>query len=248
MELSGGVQLHTTFWSLDTYVLKKWSVQKYVEIASPHPLRKKSLTDLAALRYDIDYCNEREDESGISWSIVGRFKARNGVLDCYMIPIAGTTQSGIQFFMWTQRFLSRLGMERYVDGWAFKRSDRTRAKASDYWDNIFGKLEKIQATTDLIDSECKIWDDYGVHGQGDNFSQQDAPTWRSPSMKLNCNVVGWRTEQMDWGQYNDQWYTTILRSGTWWKVWFDLPELAERRCTESSSVRMDSGAFSWEFW
>ena len=75
-------------------------------------------TDLAALRYDVDYCLAREDESAISWPIVGRFKARHGVLDCFMIPIAGTTNSGIKFFLWTQRFLGRLAMEGQVDGWA----------------------------------------------------------------------------------------------------------------------------------
>ena len=55
-------------------------------------------TDLSALRYDMAQCCARDDESAVSWPIVGRFKARNGVLDCFMIPIAGTTQSGIKFF------------------------------------------------------------------------------------------------------------------------------------------------------
>ena len=62
-------------------------------------------TNLAALRYDLSYCELREDDSAVSWPIVGRFKARHGVLDCYMIPIAGVTASGIQFFTWTQRFV-----------------------------------------------------------------------------------------------------------------------------------------------
>ena len=53
-------------------------------------------TDLAALRYDLAYCEAAEDETAVLWPmIVGRFKARHGVLDCYMIPIARTTFSGI---------------------------------------------------------------------------------------------------------------------------------------------------------
>jgi hypothetical protein len=32
-------------------------------------------TDLAALRYDVAYCEAVEDESAIFWPIVGRFKA-----------------------------------------------------------------------------------------------------------------------------------------------------------------------------
>jgi hypothetical protein len=68
-----------------------------------------------------------------------------------MIPIAGVTHSGIQFFTWTQRFIRHLALEGYEDGWAFRRMDGTRAKASDYQDNIFRKLEIVQATTTLID-------------------------------------------------------------------------------------------------
>ena len=58
-------------------------------------------TDIAALRYDVAHCEAPEDELAVSWPIVGRFKARHGVLDCYMIPIVGLTCSGIQFFTWT---------------------------------------------------------------------------------------------------------------------------------------------------
>ena len=47
-------------------------------------------TDLGALRYDVAHCLDREDESTVAWPIVDRSKARNGVLDCFMVPIAGT--------------------------------------------------------------------------------------------------------------------------------------------------------------
>jgi hypothetical protein len=126
-------------------------------------------TDLAALRYDLEFCEHAEDYSGISWPIVGRFKAHGGVAGCYMIPIAGTTNSGIQFFRWTQRFVIRLSREGITEGWAFQSRDGTRAKASEYRDNIFSKLEIIQATTTLIDPECNVWDDYGVQRSGRRF-------------------------------------------------------------------------------
>jgi hypothetical protein len=54
-----------------------------------------------------------------------------------MIPIAGVTNLGIQFFTWTQRFLRRLGREGFKDGWAFQRPDGSMEKASDYQDNFF---------------------------------------------------------------------------------------------------------------
>ena len=76
-------------------------------------------TNLAALRYDIAYCKAAENDTAVSWPVVGRFKARHGILDCYMIPIAGVTYSGIQVFTWTQRFILRLAEEGFEDGWAF---------------------------------------------------------------------------------------------------------------------------------
>ncbi len=93
--------------------------------------------DLAVLRYDIAYCKVAENNSAVSWPVVGRFKARHGILDCFMIPIAGVTHSGIQFFVWTRRFVQRLAEDGFEEGWAFPRPDGSRAKASDYQYNIF---------------------------------------------------------------------------------------------------------------
>jgi hypothetical protein len=73
-------------------------------------------TDLAALRYDIAHCKSTKDDLAVSWPIVGRFKGCHGILDCYMIPIAGVMNLCIQFFTWTQRFLRRLGREGFEDG------------------------------------------------------------------------------------------------------------------------------------
>ena len=86
-----------------------------------------------------------------------------------MIPIAGTTNSGIQFFKWTQRFLFALAQNGQEEGWAFQRSNDTQAFASDYKVNVFEKLEIMQATTSLIDPGCEIWEDYGIQRSGRRF-------------------------------------------------------------------------------
>jgi hypothetical protein len=141
-------------------------------------------TDLAALSYNIAHCESAKDDTAVSWPIVGRFKGRHGILDCYMIPIAGVTSLGIQFLSWTQRFLRQLGQEGYEEGWAFQRPDGSRAKASDYQDNIFRKLEIIQATTSLIDPGCTIWDEYGVQQSGRRFF-----TTTCSNMKVNKHNI-----------------------------------------------------------
>ena len=76
-------------------------------------------TALAALNYDVAHCESAKDYTAVSWRIVGHFKGCHGILDCYMVPIAGVTNSGIQFNTWTQRFLRLLAQEGYEEGWAF---------------------------------------------------------------------------------------------------------------------------------
>ena len=113
-------------------------------------------TNLGALRYDLLYCEDLGDKSAVAWPIVGRFKARGGVADCYMIPIAGTTRSGIRFFEWTRRFVLRLSQDGFDRGWAFRKPDGTRALAKDYRNNISSKLVTVQKTMELIDPDCKV--------------------------------------------------------------------------------------------
>ena len=152
------------------------------------PWRKRGFevvwTDLAALSYNIAHCESAKDDTAVSWPIVGCFKGCHGILDCYMIPVAGVMSLGIQFFTWTQQFLRQLGQEGYEDGLAFQRPDGSRAKASDYQDNIFWKLEIIQATTSLIDPGCSIWDEYDVQRSGRHFF-----TTRCSNMKVDKHDI-----------------------------------------------------------
>ena len=126
-------------------------------------------TDLAALRYDVQY-SEDQDDPAVAWPVTGRFKNEHGVWGHYYIPIAGVTGSGVCIFDWTQRFIARLEIANRVDGWAFRKPDgHTRAKAADYADNLFKKLEHIQDTTNLIDQRCEVRNDYGMQRSGRRF-------------------------------------------------------------------------------
>ena len=111
-----------------------------------------------------------------------------------MIPLAGTTNSGIKMFTWTQRFLIHMGGKGHVDGWAFRRSDGTRAKASDYRNNIFRKLEVIQETSSLIDPECNVWEDFGVQRSGQRFFTTEA-TKHGVSPHLIELQARWQTDR-----------------------------------------------------
>ena len=151
-------------------------------------------TDLAALIYDVEYCESLDDYSAVAWPIVGRFKAHGGIAGCYMIPIAGLTNSGITFFVWTQRFIRALALHGIHDGWAFQRPDGKRAKAADYKENLFSKLETIQATTTLIDPDCKIWDEFGVQRSGRRFLTTHATLMGVPIHWIELQAR-WQTDR-----------------------------------------------------
>ncbi len=127
-------------------------------------------TDLGALRYDVRQCEEVEDFRAVSWPVTGRFKNENGLWGHYFIPIAGVTGSGVRIFEWTQRFIRRLELVNRIDGWAFQDVEGSRrAKAMDYADDIFSKLEWIQDNTSLIDDKCSVRDDFGMQRSGRRF-------------------------------------------------------------------------------
>lgn len=70
---------------------------------------KAMWADAGALREDILYAEEIEDELAVAWPVVGHFKAEEGHAGCHFIPIAGTIdKSKIPFFWWTQHFVTCL--------------------------------------------------------------------------------------------------------------------------------------------
>ena len=127
-------------------------------------------TDLAALLHDVSRCENEEDFTGVGWPLVGRFKMEGGGFGGHVIPIAGTTKSGVEFFKWTQRFCFTLVTSGRTSGWAFARKNGDRAKASDYRKVIFSELERIQEEReDLIDPKIEIWEDFGIQRSGRRF-------------------------------------------------------------------------------
>ena len=75
-------------------------------------------------------------------------------------------QFGDKILCWTQRFVGRLAMDGHCQGWAFKNKDGTQAKASQYMEDIYQRLETIQAETTLIDSDCDIRAESGAQRSG----------------------------------------------------------------------------------
>jgi len=89
-----------------------------------------------------------------------------------------------------------LATEGYEDGWAFKRPNGNRAKAVDYQNILFTKLEKIQETTNLIESECKTWDDFGIQRLGRRCSTTVCTNQNIPEhlVELQCR---WSTDPLN---------------------------------------------------
>ena len=69
-----------------------------------------------------------------------------------------------------QHFVSWLESEGITVGWAFRKPNRKYAEAADYWQDIFGKLEDIQAQGDgMIEPDIDVWDTYGIQRSGHRF-------------------------------------------------------------------------------
>lgn len=157
-------------------------------------------TDLAALRYDVQFCEDTDDYTAVAWPVTGRFKNEKGMWGHYYIPIAGITGSGVQIFNWTQRFIRRLEMAHRKDGWAFRSPDGiNRAKAMDYADDIFTKLEWLQENTNLIDPLCTIREDYGMQRSGRRFFDTQCINKRvsRTDIEFQCR---WQTDRAKGGR------------------------------------------------
>ena len=159
-------------------------------------------TDLGALRYDMEYCEENGDSSAVAWPVTGRFKNEKGAWNHYnyMIPIAGVTGSGIRVFEWTQRVIKRMDLGGRVDGWLFRSNNGVdRALASGYAENIYQKLEHLQGSTTLIDSGCDVREEYGVQQSGRRFFDTQCLNMKvSPTdIEFQCR---WRTDRARGGK------------------------------------------------
>ena len=123
--------------------------------------------DLAVLLHEIGRLEDEDDQIGVGWPIVGHFKNEGGGVGGHVIPIAGTTDSGLEFFKWTQRFVYCQTKAGRSEGWAFVANDGKRAKASLYQSEIFVKLIDIQERRpDLIDPILDVYEDYGIQRSG----------------------------------------------------------------------------------
>jgi hypothetical protein len=157
-------------------------------------------TDLGALRYDLQYCEEKDDYSAVAWPVTGRFKNEHGAWNHYIIPIAGTTRSGIRVFEWTQRAVKRLGLIGRTEGWMFRKNNGVdRALAGDYAENIYSKLELIQNETSLIDTGCEVREEYGMQRSGRRFFDTHCLNMKvSPTdIEFQCR---WRTDRTKGGK------------------------------------------------
>ena len=127
-------------------------------------------TDLTTLLHDIEWCELAEDYTRVGWPLVGQFKMEGGGIGGHVIPIAGTTKSGVEFFKWAQHFAFVVSRNGRNTGRAFACTNRAQAKASDYCDIIFSELEEIQnKRSDLIDSQADVWEDFGIQQSGRHF-------------------------------------------------------------------------------
>ena len=111
-----------------------------------------------------------------------------------MILIVEKTKSGIEFYKWTERFVGHLAMEGHCDGRALKQHDGTRAKASNYIEDMYKRLEHIQESTSLINKDCNVRVEYVAQQSGRCFLTTNATIEGVPLhvIELQCR---WQTDR-----------------------------------------------------
>ena len=76
--------------------------------------------------------------------LAGRFKARSQEQRKIMIPIAYETASGLQPGVWAERLVDCLDRFGITTGWAFQTNDGDQMRMSDFEDDFYDRLLRIQ--------------------------------------------------------------------------------------------------------
>ena len=76
--------------------------------------------------------------------LAGRFKARSLEQRTILIPIAYETASGLQPGLWAERLVNVLEHFGITTGWAFQTSDGDQMRMSDFEDDFYERLLRIQ--------------------------------------------------------------------------------------------------------
>ena len=76
--------------------------------------------------------------------LAGRFKARSQEQRTIMIPIAYKTASGLEPGLWAERLVESLERSGVTTGWAFQNSTGDQKRMSDFEDDFYDRLLRIQ--------------------------------------------------------------------------------------------------------
>ena len=120
----------------------------------------------------------------------------------------------------TQRFIACLYHKGETPRWAFKGPHGKRAVAADFRDLFFEKLQIIQDTTDLIDSQCQVWNDYGIQRSRSGSSLPSVQTSKSHKLISSSSVNGKLIKPQGNIWFNGACYTTIPMFKIWKLCWF----------------------------
>jgi hypothetical protein len=99
----------------------------------------------------------------IGLPLSGRFKARSQYTQDVLIPIAFQTASNLQPGLWAQRLVAELERDGITTGWAFRRNYHEQARMSDFDDDFYERLFRIQMSEPHLFTEgIEILEDYNI--------------------------------------------------------------------------------------
>jgi len=119
--------------------------------------------------------------------LLGRLKGETGERH-HLLPMARTTQSGLQAGLWADRLGMLLVGRGWTNGWIYRDRNGGQAKIGDYDSQFIDRLKRVQMEKpNLFDPKMDIGDAYGLRRSLRRGSTSEATNAkvRQPVIELN---------------------------------------------------------------
>lgn len=119
--------------------------------------------------------------------LAGRFKARSQEQRTIMIPIAYHTASGLSPGLWAERLVEVLQKFGITTGWAFQTTDGEQMRMSDFEDDFYERLLRIQQIDSTLFTEgTEIYEDFQL-----SRSHRRGATTRATAAGVQGTDIDW---------------------------------------------------------
>jgi hypothetical protein len=148
-------------------------------------------------------------------SLVGRFKQEDGEIQHFLL-VAAVTGSGIQIREWMRRLLELKVKCGHIQGFLFRRKNRSPAKMGEFDEPLIERLVWIQENTQgLIPMSVDLWDVVGCQRSMRRGATTEALNMEVYASCIDANNCWRKVERAKWKRPSmsmRQLYTEMLQN------------------------------------